>query len=82
MAWLALFRKSEENLLKTSFKIVPVLPTYFDDVTTIENNRQVRVNIDARLVAKFRIVNACIYMCNHITMIRHVPGMFTTLVVY
>ena len=31
------------------------MPTYFDDVTTIENNRQVRVNIDATLVAIFRI---------------------------
>ena len=33
----------------------PKLPTYFDDVTTIENNRQVRVNVDATLVAIFRI---------------------------
>ena len=31
------------------------LPTYFDDVTTIENNRQVRVNVDATLDAIFRI---------------------------
>ena len=32
-----------------------MLPTYFDDVTTIENNRQVRVKIDAMLVAILRI---------------------------
>ena len=32
------------------------LPTYFDDVTTIENNRKVRVNIDVTLVAIFRIL--------------------------
>ena len=32
-----------------------MLPTYFDVVTTIENNRQVRVNIDVTLVAIFRI---------------------------
>ena len=31
-----------------------MLPTYFDDVTAIENNRQVRMNIDATLVAIFR----------------------------
>ena len=30
--------------------------TYFDDVTTIENNGQVHVNIDATLVAIFRII--------------------------
>ena len=33
----------------------PKLPTYFDDVTTIENNGQVCVNIDATLVAIFGI---------------------------
>ena len=31
------------------------LPTYFDDVMTIENNRQLRVNIDVTLVAILRI---------------------------
>ena len=31
------------------------MAAYFDDVTTIENNRQVRVNIAAMLVAIFRI---------------------------
>ena len=31
------------------------MPTNFDDVTTIENNRQVRVNVGATLVAIFRI---------------------------
>ena len=31
------------------------LPTYFDDITTIENNPQVRMNIDATLVAIFCI---------------------------
>ena len=55
-AWLAGIRKSEQ----TSCKVAPVtklkLPTYFDDVTTIENNRQVHVNIDATLVAILRIV--------------------------
>ena len=60
-ARLAGFRKSEENLLKTSCQVHgrlflwSKLPTYFDDVTTIENNRQVRVNIDVTLVAIFRI---------------------------
>ena len=39
----------------------PKLPTYFDDVTTIKNNRQVGVNIDATLVAIFRIPNK-VYM--------------------
>ena len=33
----------------------PKLPTYFDDVTKMEHNRQVRVNIDATLVAIFHI---------------------------
>ena len=32
---------------------------YVDDVTTIENNLQVRVIIDATLVAIFRIDEAC-----------------------
>ena len=35
----------------------PKLHTYFDDVTTFENNRQVRVNVDVTLVAIFRIVD-------------------------
>ena len=41
------------NLRKTCSKLhvrlllLSNLPTYFDDVATIENNRQVRVNIDA-----------------------------------
>ena len=39
-AWFAGIHKSED----------------FDDVTTIENNRQVRMNIDAMLAAIFRIV--------------------------
>ena len=49
------------NLRKTCSKLHvrllpwPKLPTYSDDVTTIESNRQVRVNIDATLVAIFRI---------------------------
>ena len=49
LAWLAGIGKSEENLLKINVGLLlwPKLPTYFDDVTTIENNRQVRVNIDA-----------------------------------
>ena len=46
-----------ENLHKTSSKLLLQLPTYFDDVTTIENNRQVRVNIDVTLVAIFRITS-------------------------
>ena len=55
MTWLAGIRKSDENLLK-SCKVAPVTKVqitnvYFGDVTTIENNRQVRVNIDATLVA-------------------------------
>ena len=44
---------------KIYMKFVCKLPTYFDDVTTIEmtshNRKQVRVNIDAMLVAIFRI---------------------------
>ena len=32
------------------------LPIYFDDVRTMENNRQVRVNIDATLVTIFCII--------------------------
>ena len=53
-AWLAGFRKSEENLLKTSCKAVPVIKVAnifwwrHDDVTTIKHNQQVRVNIDRR----------------------------------
>ena len=60
LAWLAIICKSEENLLKTSCKVAPVtkVGTYFDDVTTIENSRQVHVSIDATLVAIFRIVRA------------------------
>ena len=38
----------------------PKVPTFFDDVTTIEINRQVRVNIDATLVAIFRIEKNCL----------------------
>ena len=58
MAWLAGIRISDENLLK-SCKVAPVTKVqitnvYFGDVMTIENNRQVRVNIDATLVAMFR----------------------------
>ena len=59
LAWLDGILKYEENLLKTSCKAAPVTKvaqcTYFDDVTTIENNQQVRVNIDATLVVIFRI---------------------------
>ena len=50
------------NLTKTCSKpheslllLWPKLPTYFDDVKAIENNRQVRVNIYATLLAIFRI---------------------------
>ena len=49
------------NLWKTCSKLHirlllwPKLPTYFDGVTTIENNRQVRVNVGVTLVAIFRI---------------------------
>ena len=32
------------------------LPTYFDDITTMENSRQVHLKIDATLAAIFRIV--------------------------
>ena len=58
--WLGLLESL--NLRKTCSKLHvklllwPKLPTYFDDITTIENNRQVRVNIDATLVAIFRIM--------------------------
>ena len=49
------------NLRKTCSKLLvklllwPKLPTCFDDVTTIENNRQVHVKIDSTLVAIFCI---------------------------
>ena len=41
--------------LHVSLLLLPKLPTYFDDVTTIENNWQVCVNVDATLLAIFRI---------------------------
>ena len=44
--------------IHVSLLLWPKLPTYFDDVTTIENNRQVWVNVDARLVAIFCIMKA------------------------
>ena len=45
------------HLLKTSCKVAlwSKLLTYFDDVTAMENNRQVRVNIDSTLIAIFHI---------------------------
>ena len=57
LAWLAGIRKSGENLLKTSCKAAPVpkVAHIFYDVMTIENNRQVRLNIDATLVAIFHV---------------------------
>ena len=60
LAWLAGTRKSEENCSKPHVRLLlwPKLPTYFDDVTTIENNQQVRVNIDATLFAIVRIVKS------------------------
>ena len=71
MAWLAEIRKSDENLLK-SCKVAPVTKVqitnvYFGggDVTTIENNRQVRVNIDATLVAMFRIAPSILEISTH-----------------
>ena len=79
LAWLAGIRKSEENLLKTSFKLLlwPKLLTYFDDVTPIENNRQVGVNIDATLVAMFHIISVVnVLTINKIRKIRYIN--FTT----
>ena len=69
MAWLAEIRKSDENLLKTC-KVAPVAKVqitnvYFGDVTTIENNRHVRVNIDATLVAMFRIATSILEISAH-----------------
>ena len=69
MAWLAEIRKSDENVLK-SCKVAPVTKVqitnvYFGDVTTIENNRQVRVNIDATLVAMFRIAPSILEISEH-----------------
>ena len=69
MAWLAEIRKSDENLPK-SCKVAPVTKVqitnvYFGDVTTIENNRQVRVNIDATLVAMFRIAPSILEISAH-----------------
>ena len=54
------------DLLKTSCKVAPVIKVAHifwwrhdirDDVTTIEKNRQVRVNIDATLLVIFRIAS-------------------------
>ena len=58
LAWFAGICKSEKNLLKIHVRLLlrSKLLTYFDDVTTIESNRKVRVNVDAKLVAIFRIV--------------------------
>ena len=69
MAWLAEIRKSDENLRK-SCKVAPVTKAqitnvYFGYVTTIENNRQVRVNIDATLVAMFRIAPSILEISAH-----------------
>ena len=62
MARLAEIRKSDENLLK-SCKVAPVTKVqitnvYFGDVTTIENNRQVRVTIDATLAPSILEISA------------------------
>ena len=54
LAWLAGIGKSCSKL-HIRLLLWPKLPTYFDDVMTMENNQQVRVNIDATLVAIFRI---------------------------
>ena len=69
MAWLAEIPKSDENFLK-SCKVAPVTKVqitnvYFGDVTTIENNRQVRMNIDATLVAMFRIAPSILEISAH-----------------
>ena len=65
LAQLAGIGKSLENLLKTSCKVAPAIKVAHifwwrhdnrDDVTTIENSRQVHVNIDTMLVAIFRIL--------------------------
>ena len=69
MAWLAEIRKSDEDLLK-SCKVAPVTKVqitnvYFSDVTTIENNRQVCVNIDVTLVAMFRIAPSILEISAH-----------------
>ena len=53
-AWLTGIGKSCSKL-HIRLLLWPKLPTYFDDVTTIENNQQVRVNVDVTLVAIFRI---------------------------
>ena len=53
LAWFTGIGKSEKNWLQTLCQVAPM--TKVDDVTTIENNRHVRVNVDATLVAIFRI---------------------------
>ena len=59
MNWLGLLDSVYPNKtcskLHVRLLLSPKLPTYFDDITTIQNNRQVRVNIDATLVAILRI---------------------------
>ena len=68
MNWLVVLESV--NLRKNCSKLHerlllrPKLPTYFDDVTTIENNRQVRVNVDVTLVAIFRIARNCRFKVN------------------
>ena len=59
-AMLAGIRKPEENLLKTSCKVAPVTKVahIFWWRHDNRNNRQVRVNIDATLVAIFRIISS------------------------
>ena len=58
LAWLTGIRKSEENLLKTSrilkacSFLTNVAPIIFYDVTTVGNNRQVRVNFGVKLQMK------------------------------
>ena len=60
-AWLAGFRKSEENLLKASCKNVPVVKVahiFWWRHDNHKNNWQVAMNVDATLVAIFLILHS------------------------
>ena len=76
LAWLA----GSVNLRKTCsklhvrFLLWPKFPTYFDDVTTIENNRQVSLNIDATFIYIVAIFH--IQFCCCLTIFWHLFGLF------
>ena len=78
--WLGLLESV--NLRKTCSKLHvrlllwSKLPTYFDDVKTMENNGQVSVNVDATLVAIFRNVQPFPSACIHIAILQEPTFIF------